>query len=212
VISVPKAPDPELLHVTTRAEWQAWLAANAGRRERAVWLVFNKAHTGKPRVSYEDAVQEALAVGWIDSIIKRLDDERYAQKFTPRRPGSNWSPTNRARARKLLAEGRMTDAGKALLPEGFLAETEAGTAAAPPPAGATPQDRANRWADWQAPDWVLAGIGADPRAQAAYDRLAPSYRRRYVGWIMDAKRAETRERRLLEVVGFLAEGRELSMK
>jgi uncharacterized protein YdeI (YjbR/CyaY-like superfamily) len=210
---------PNYLHVTTRAEWHAWLAANAAH-EREVWLVYNKAHTGKPRVEYDDAVCEALAVGWIDSIIKRLDDERYAQKFTPRRPGSNWSDPNRIRVRRLLAEGRMTEAGRALIPPELLAETGvAGTAIDPGQKGtesAAAQPRQprspDRWANWREPDWILAAIAADPRAQAAYNKLAPSHRRRHVGWIMDAKREETRERRMREVVDYLAEGRPTSMK
>lgn len=220
------------LHVTSRAQWHAWLAANAAR-EHEVWLVYNKAHTGKPRVEYDDAVCEALAVGWIDSTIRRLDEERYAQKFTPRRPGSNWSEPNLARARKLLAEGRMTEAGKALLPPDLMAETgAAGTAMDTGYAGigepangsgesalsavgaAQPRQArsADRWAGWQAPDWILAVIAANPSAQATYSKLPPSHRRRHIGWIMDAKREETRERRLREVVGYLAEGRQLGMK
>ena len=101
------------LHVTSRAAWRAWLERNH-RRKTEVWLVFFKAHTGKPRVEYDDAVEEALCFGWVDSLVKRLDEERYAQKFTPRKAGSRWSPSNRTRVAKLVREGRMTPAGLAV--------------------------------------------------------------------------------------------------
>jgi uncharacterized protein YdeI (YjbR/CyaY-like superfamily) len=200
-----RADDTAELHVTTRAEWREWLAAR-GAQVRAIWLVFNKAHTGKPRLTFDEAIEGALAVGWVDSIIKRLDDDRYAQKFTPRRPGSNWSPANLARARRLVAEGLMTEPGKALLPPDFSLETPAA------PADRSGSGAADRWANWREPDWVLAAIAADERAAAAYAKLAPSHRRRYIGWATSAKRLETQEKRLREVVTVLAEGRELGMK
>ena len=77
-----------------RAAWRAWLAAN-GQAEREIWLIFYKKHTGTPCVSYDEAVEEALCFGWIDGLIKRLDDDRYAQRFTPRKPGSSWSESNK---------------------------------------------------------------------------------------------------------------------
>ena len=200
----------KLLHVTNREEWRRWLAENAAV-EREVWLVYNKVHTDLPRVAYDAAVEEALVVGWIDSTIRRLDDDRYAQKFTPRRPGSNWSVANRRRARMLLAAGRFTAAGRALLPAD-LEDLEAGSsnqgASTPAPAA----DPKLRWAGWVAPDWLLAAIAASPRAQAGYEALAPSYRRRYVGWVVDAKKLETRERRLRELLAYLANDEPMGIK
>ena len=75
------------LHVVERRRWRAWLKANGGK-EKEIWLVFYKKHTGQARLAYDDAVEEAICFGWIHSIIKRLDEERYAQKFTPRNSGS----------------------------------------------------------------------------------------------------------------------------
>jgi uncharacterized protein YdeI (YjbR/CyaY-like superfamily) len=100
------------LYVATREEWRAWLAEHhAGASE--VWLVAYKKHTARPSVPYEDAVEEALCFGWIDSTRKSIDEERSAQRFTPRRPGSNWSASNRQRVRRLIAAGQMTPAGMA---------------------------------------------------------------------------------------------------
>lgn len=98
------------LHLAGRDAWRAWLQVNH-HRENGVWLVFYKKHTGKQGVSYENAVDEALCFGWIDSLVKRIDEEKYAQKFTPRKPGSKWSKLNMERMRKLHSQGRMTRFG-----------------------------------------------------------------------------------------------------
>lgn len=95
-----------LLEVSTRAAWRAWLRRHY-KSDTVVWLVFHKKHTGRPRVAYGDAVEEALAFGWIDSTIHRLDDDRYAQRFTPRRPGSPYSESNLARLRSMAKAGRV---------------------------------------------------------------------------------------------------------
>jgi uncharacterized protein YdeI (YjbR/CyaY-like superfamily) len=102
-----RGPGPApLLAASKRAEWRAWLRRNH-KTAREVWLVFAKAHTGRPRVAYNDAVEEALAFGWIDSTVRRLDQDRYAQRFTPRRPGSAYSEANLVRLRALAAKGRI---------------------------------------------------------------------------------------------------------
>jgi uncharacterized protein YdeI (YjbR/CyaY-like superfamily) len=104
--------DLPTLDVRRRAAWRRWLArhhASSG----GVWLVFHKPHSGAEAIPYEDSVREALCFGWIDSLIKRLDDDRYARKFTPRKPTSKWSDLNRRRWAELEAEGRLTAAGLA---------------------------------------------------------------------------------------------------
>jgi hypothetical protein len=92
------------LYVTSREEWRAWLAKHY-QSETEVWLIYYKKHSGQPRISYDHAVEEALCFGWIDSIVKRIDDEKFAQKFTPRRDGAKWSALNKRRLRKLIREG-----------------------------------------------------------------------------------------------------------
>src|SRR5215475_2956878 len=97
---------------TDRSTWRSWLAANyASKRE--IWVVFQKKHTGRICMSYEDAVEEALCFGWIDSTVKRLDDDSYARKFTPRTDSTNWSESNKRRIAKCIKEGRMTAIGLA---------------------------------------------------------------------------------------------------
>ena len=106
----------ETLLVTSRQEWRNWLSQHhAGHKE--IWLIYYKKSSGKSGISYEESVEEALCFGWIDGAIKGIDAETYAGRFTPRRAKSPWSASNRARVARLLQEGRMTDAGLAVLPE-----------------------------------------------------------------------------------------------
>lgn len=105
----------ETLYVTTGDEFRKWLLKNH-RTKKEIWLVQYKKATKKPSINYVDAVEEALCFGWIDGLEKSMDAERYALRFSPRRPQSNWTNTNKERARKMLAEGRMTPAGRAALP------------------------------------------------------------------------------------------------
>jgi uncharacterized protein YdeI (YjbR/CyaY-like superfamily) len=186
------------LHATTRAAWRAWLAEHYAS-EREVWLVYAKRHTGEPRVEYDDAVEEALCFGWIDSIVRRLDEDRFAQKFTPRRPGSRWSESNRRRYAKLEAAGTLAPAGLANGPGD--AEAPVGSAKAKPERGAV-----------ELPAYVEEELRRDRRAWETFERLAPSYRRLYVGWIDAAKREETRKRRLAEAIERLREGKTLGLK
>src|SRR5689334_11785605 len=104
-----------LLDVPTRAKWRAWLAQHH-KSSRGVWLVFHKAHTGVKSLPYEGFVREALCFGWIDSLVKRLDDDRYAIKVTPRTPASKWSDINRRRWNQLKAAGLLSEGGLAAAP------------------------------------------------------------------------------------------------
>lgn len=125
-----------LVEARNRREWQIWLgkhhASSAG-----VWLVFYKDHTGVKSIAYEDSVREALCFGWIDSLIKRLDDDRYARKFTPRQPTSKWSDINRKHWVELKEAGLLTPAGlaaaaRARLPASLCSVDSFGQAAGNP--------------------------------------------------------------------------------
>jgi len=105
----------ETLYVTTRDDFRKWLEENHKSRKE-VWLIQYKKATKKPSIDYAEAVEEALCFGWIDNTQKSMDPERYATRFSPRRPKSNWTETNKDRARRLIAEGKMTEAGRATLP------------------------------------------------------------------------------------------------
>ncbi|MFH0816688.1 MAG: YdeI/OmpD-associated family protein [Methanobacteriota archaeon] len=179
------------LHFPTRAAFRAWLSKNHSK-SKGFWMIFYKVGTGKPQVRYDDAVEEALCFGWIDSIIKGVDGEKFLRKFTPRSNPTNWSPSNVERARKMIAEGKMTKHGLAVFKPG-----KAGADRPLPSAEMTPETkRAFR----------------DAGVIRAFERLPPSHRRRYLTWLNDAKRPETRERRLREVVEALRNGEALGLK
>jgi uncharacterized protein YdeI (YjbR/CyaY-like superfamily) len=192
-----------MLLVTGRDEWHAWLAKHQ-HTESEVWLVFFKTRAGRRGIPYEDAVEEALCFGWIDSLVRRLDDDTYARKFTPRTDASRWSDSNRRRVAKLVREGKMTPAGMAKVgfalagAEGREARAERARNGSPREGRLTPK--------------MKRTLRANSTASQNFRKLAPSYRRLYVGWVMSAKREETRERRFLELVGLLARGEKLGMK
>jgi uncharacterized protein YdeI (YjbR/CyaY-like superfamily) len=178
---------------TDRESWRAWLDAN-GQNTREVWLVFFKKHTGKPCVTYEAAVEEALCVGWIDSLVKRLDDDRYARKFTPRTNTRNWSNSNLRRFHKLVASGRMTAAGSAKYEPIVRSSKD------------SPSDTI------KLPDLFRKALKNEGKAREFFDNLAPSYRRNFVEWVGSAKREETRKKRLKEALALLRAGKKLGMK
>src|SRR5947207_907173 len=109
----------ETLLVTTREEWRVWLAKHH-HEYKEIWLVYYKKTSGKKGISYDESVEEALCFGWIDGAIKGIDQETYAGRFTPRRAKSPWSVSNRERVSRLLRDGRMTEAGLAVLPADML--------------------------------------------------------------------------------------------
>ena len=186
------------LHVTERSTWREWLQAN-GEKEKEIWLIFFKKHTGKSRLAYDDAVEEALCFGWIDSIVKRLDEERYAQKFTPRNRGSKWSDLNISRAKKMIAAGLMTAAGLALIDPALLRRQPTPRPASPPEVQPIPP-------------YIRAGLDSDQKAAAFFASLAPSHRRLYVSWVDSAKKEETKQRRLAEMLATLRAKRKLGLK
>jgi len=179
------------LYVTSREEWRAWLTKHY-QAETEVWLIYYKKHTGQPRISYDQAVEEALCFGWIDSIVKRMDDEKFAQKFTPRRDCTTWSALNKRRLRKLIREGRMTEAGLAKIDIAMLGE------------GAQAKESKG---DAEIPRFVKQALMANAKAWENFRNLTPSRRRSYIQLIMDAKREETRERRLREAISLLEQSK-----
>jgi uncharacterized protein YdeI (YjbR/CyaY-like superfamily) len=186
------------LRVTDRAGWRAWLEENHSS-ETEIWLVFYKKHSGQPSIAYDEAVEEALCFGWIDGVIQRIDDDRYGRRFTPRRDGSSWSALNKRRAAKMSQEGRMTEAGAVKLTYWDNEDDYC----------RPPERRAEEPA---IPEYFQQALIANPKARRNFTNLAPSYRRRYLLWIADARTEETRERRVAEAIALLADNRKLGMK
>jgi uncharacterized protein YdeI (YjbR/CyaY-like superfamily) len=182
-------------HAKTLDDWRDWLAKHHDS-ESEVWLVFHKQHTGVASVDYKDALDEALCFGWIDSLVKRLDDRRFARKFTPRRADSRWSEVNRKRYAELKAAGRLEPPGLARAPNARTYDAQRPRLELPS----------------KLPAYIEAALKQRPSALRYYESLTPAKRRPYIAWIETAKREETKLRRLSEVVRLLSAGKELGLK
>jgi uncharacterized protein YdeI (YjbR/CyaY-like superfamily) len=180
---------PNSVHPLSRAEWRQWLAANHTRTE-GIWLISYKKATGKPAVTYDESVEEALCFGWIDSKGNKLDDERSMLWFAPRKPRTGWSKPNKERVERLIQAGLMTPAGLAKI------------------------ENAKADGSWSALDGVealeippdlAAALAANPAAEQNFTAFPRSAKRGILEWIQNAKRPETRANRIAETVRLAAE-------
>jgi uncharacterized protein YdeI (YjbR/CyaY-like superfamily) len=167
-----------------RAAWRRWLATNHARSP-GIWLVFDRKTSRADRLAYAHAVEEALCFGWIDSIVRAMDETRYQQLFTPRKPKSTWSRVNKERIDRLVAQELMAEAGLAAI------------------------ERARSNGSWSSldaveamvmPDDLAAALARKPKAAANFAAFSPSARKGYLHWVSQAVRAETRAGRIAEVV------------
>ncbi|MEX2281508.1 MAG: YdeI/OmpD-associated family protein [Gemmatimonadota bacterium] len=176
----------------TRKEWRRWLTKNH-ETSSGVWLVNYKKKSGKPRVPYADAVEEALCFGWIDSVMNPLDDDSFMQLFTPRKPKSNWSKLNKQRIEKLVEQGLMV------------------------PAGAVKIEAAKRDGTWTMLDAVEAlnvppdlarALARNKTALKNFEAFSPSRKKMLLYWVNEAKRPETRAKRIVEAAAAAKENRD----
>jgi uncharacterized protein YdeI (YjbR/CyaY-like superfamily) len=180
------------LEISSRRQWRRWLQKHHDSVTE-IWLVFHKLHTGEKCIPYEDALDEALCYGWIDSLVKRLDNDRYARKFTPRKPDSHWSTINCRRYAKLKAMGRLAAPG--------LERAPTAKSVYPP----KPRMSADT-------SYIEKALKSNSLAWATFQQLSPACRRAYLGWIDTAKRDETKQKRLREAIALLAAGKKLGLK
>jgi uncharacterized protein YdeI (YjbR/CyaY-like superfamily) len=186
------------LYVPTRAQWRRWLSRNHDKELHGVWLVYFKKGKGRASLEYEESVEEALCFGWIDSLIKRIDDASYCRKFTPRQDGSQWSDSNKRRVDKIINEGRMTEFGLAKVETAKRLGT---------------WSRESRLAfDKNIPIELSRALQLNGKARRYFNTLAPTHQKHFIGWIATAKKRETRARRLEESLALLSQGRKLGMK
>ena len=181
----PASPDGRDVFIPpSRPYWREWLASNLGRRE-GLWIVYRKKSSSLDGPVYDDLVEEALCFGWIDSRVRRVDDDRVMQWFSPRREGGLWSAVNKERIEQLVATGKMTEIGQAAI------------------------DRAKADGSWSQHDEVDAlvvppdlrtALGAAPEAMTAYEALSDSAKKQYLWWIHSAKRPATRANRIEETI------------
>ncbi|MCK5785279.1 MAG: YdeI/OmpD-associated family protein [Candidatus Sabulitectum sp.] len=182
------------LEAATAEQWRKWLEEHHDTASE-IWLIFWKRHTGKQCIDYESSVEAAICFGWIDSIIKSIDKDSYARKFTPRIGKSNWSALNRERAIEMIRSGEMTDPGM----------------------DAVKTARENgawylRSKPVEMPSELEEELDNNPEAAMFFSELAPSYRKQYMGWIDEAVKPEIRYKRAEEAVRLLANHSRLPLK
>ena len=185
------------LYVKSGTEWRKWLQKNHNKVVE-VWLIFYKKETGKPSIDYETAVEEALCFGWIDSLVKKIDEQRYSRKFTPRKDNSVWSESNKKRVKKVIKEGGMTEYG--------LNKVKAAK-------------KSGKWYEDASPD-ISFNIPTDfekalkknNKAKENFKKLSPTHKKYYIGWIATAKREKTIEKRIEESIKMLNQGKKLGLK
>jgi uncharacterized protein YdeI (YjbR/CyaY-like superfamily) len=180
----------EIVEVPDRASWRQWLAKRHKQRE-AVWLVFHKKSSSGTGPSYEEAVEEALCFGWIDSTVNRLDEHRNLQLFAPRKPRSTWSRSNKERVARLEREGLLAPAGVAAIE---LAKQNGSW---------TALDAVERLEE---PAELAAALDAEPAARESWNGFSPSSRKAILWWVVSAKRPETRAKRVEQTVRMAAKG------
>jgi uncharacterized protein YdeI (YjbR/CyaY-like superfamily) len=193
-MSVPEAIEP--LDFKTAAAWRRWLECNHAKSQ-GEWVYMYKKAAGRAGLRYQEALDEALCLGWIDGQIKAVDGLRFRQRWTPRRPGSVWSQVNKNKVKRLIADGRMAKPGMAAV-------------AAAKKSGRWRAAYSNRRTDEPHPE-LEAALKVVPAAWDNFRRFAPTYRNMYVGWVADARQAETRRRRIAAVVRRARENRKPGM-
>ena len=181
----PTSPDGrDVLVPRTRTDWRDWLASNIDRQE-GLWVVYRKKSSSVDGPVYDDMVEEALCFGWIDSRVRRIDDDRVMQWFSPRREGGLWSALNKERIEQLTSAGRMTETGQAAIDQakvdGSWNQLDAIDALIVPP-------------DLQ------AALDDVPEALAAYQALGDSVKKQHLWWVHSAKRPTTRVNRIEETI------------
>lgn len=184
------ADDRPTFVAPNRAVWRAWLADNHATQAR-VWLVYSKKGSGTASVSYAEAVEEALCYGWIDSVVNPVDDQRYMQLFTPRKRGSTWSKVNKERIERLSAAGLIMPPGRDKI------------AAAKADGSWTILDEVEAL---HVPGDLAEALAANRAARRFFDSLRPGVKKKALWHIASAKRADTRARRIREVVDAAARG------
>lgn len=182
--------DYPIHHVETRAQWRAWLEANHDA-VRGVWLCSWRSSTDRPRCPYPEVVEEAICFGWIDSTAATLDADRGLQLITPRRAKSPWTRLNRQRAADMEAAGLMSDAGRRSIE---IAQENGWWTISDPVE------------DLLEPEPLATALDANPAARAAWDGFPPSARKIMLWWVVSAAKAETKQRRIDEIVAKAAVG------
>ena len=179
------------------SEWKNWLSFHHDKSE-GIWMVYYNKQSGKPSINYKDALDEALCWGWIDSIIKKIDDEKYVRKFTPRNEDSKWSEVNKKRAGELIEEKRMTEIGllkiNAAKKNGMWFKND------------RPQLKFEMTGEFE------QALSKNKNAKKYFESLSKTNQKQFLGWIETAKLPETRNNRIKESIRLLSKEEKLGLK
>jgi len=182
------------LYFADREEWRSWLAQNHDKKDQ-VWLLYYKKNSDKKGISLDESVEEAICFGWIDSKLRKVDHEKFALRFSPRKLKSVWSKINREKAEKLMLTGRITEAGMATIKKA-KASGSWKNAYTSRIKGALPVDLEQK-------------LRKNEKAWSNFQNFANSYRNMYIGWINGAKTEETRKKRIEKIVEQSLQNRKL---
>lgn len=192
----------EHIYFNSNKSFRSWLQKNHNK-SLGIWIIFYKKHVNAECIKYNEALEEALCFGWIDSIIKKIDNDQYARKFTPRTNTTKWSELNKKIVIALIKKGKMTEeglkkidiylkTGKVDWENKVLKEKET--------------------KEFDIPDFIMEEFAKNEPALTNFNNLAPTYKRHYLLWILTAKKEETVLNRLKESIGLLKENKKLGLK
>ena len=189
------SPYNRRVHFRSRKEWRAWLRAHHAK-ESEIWLTHYRVSSSQPGVRHQEAVEEALCFGWIDGQLKKIDDESFMLRYSPRKASSPWSRINREKAEELIRSGRMTAAGLARVEEAKKA-------------GLWQRAYTNKTRE-RMPSDLKAALVANEPAWENFRKFANTYRNMYIGWVTSAKTLETRKKRIDRVVAQASRNKKLN--
>jgi len=169
-------------YAKNRKQWRSWLHENH-KSEKGIWLIYYKKHTKQISISYTEAVEEAICFGWIDGQIKKIDDDKYMQRFTPRKHKSLWSEINIKRAKKMIELGYMTECGLKALEEGTKTK-----------------ERIPSSKNFSVPPYLKTALSKNKKAWNNFQNFSPSAQLAYVYWVTSAKKEETRQIRIKKTI------------
>jgi len=192
----------EFAYFKNRAEFRYWLERNYDTSP-GIWMIFYRKHTGEEGIRYEEALEEELCFGWIDSLVRKIDDDQYARKFTPRKDSKKWSQLNRTKIVGLLKNGKMTQAGLDKIDASVMSTL--------------PDQEESKFVEeknpgFNMPGFIVSEFAKNEPALINFQNLAPSYQRQFIAWITSGKKRETRMNRIQESIGLLIKNRKLGLK
>lgn len=192
----------ENMYFRNKEEFRNWLKNNHDTSP-GIWMIFYKKHINIDCIKYNEVLEEVLCFGWIDSLIKKIDDDKYARKITPRTDTQKWSELNKKKVIELIKEGKMTQAGLNKI-DNYLKTGKVDWV--------INKSESRELKEIDIPDFIIEELAKNEPALINFNKLAPTYKRLYILWITNARKEETIQNRLKESIGLLKENKKLGLK